>query len=444
MTVRSGSAAVVVLIAVTVHAALLPVSLAGAERATSTTVNGQSNNVGIDILPAPADIAIDGNLGDWDWSGRIWIFADRGIRDSYSVEVAGMWDRDNLYLAAKWRDPTPMTNQIDPQFNPTLGWRADAMQLRLRTDRIVWLTTWYFTPARRSVLHIEYGKDQKTAGGGQVRLLTSNAKDPSLGHGAELSYRADPDGKGFVQEMKIPWKLLYQTVPPLAAGDRFQLGIEAIWGDPGGKNPAHRYADNLQPGVTNREFFWTATNAWGDASLRAEGGLTPRRYPADEEVGVAGPLRVRASLPESAVRFTLVIESAAGERVRNLVADVDPRDYEVAVRDGRRAVEVPWDGRDDRGEPVAPGRYSVRGLAHEGLDATYDMTFYNPGTPPWATADGRGAWAADHTPPAAVARAGDWMIISSSYAEGGSGLIGIGPHGRKQWGGASWRKGAGS
>ena len=62
------------------------------------------------------------------------------------------------------------------------------------------------------------------------------------------------------------------------------------------------------------------------------------------------------------------------------------------------------------------------------------MCLSNPGTPPWRTANGRGGWGADHNPPLRVARAGDRMVVSWAFAEGGSGIVGIAPDGLKTWG----------
>ncbi|NQT20372.1 MAG: hypothetical protein HQ592_11750, partial [Planctomycetes bacterium] len=73
-------------------------------------------------------------------------------------------------------------------------------------------------------------------------------------------------------------------------------------------------------------------------------------------------------------------------------------------------------------------------LTHKGLGAEYEMCFYNPGTPPWRVKDGSGAWGADHAAPNNVAAAADWMIVTWPGAEGGSGIIGLDPSGRKRWG----------
>jgi hypothetical protein len=88
---------------------------------TTNMIGGQSQNVGIPVVPAPGKVTIDGDLKDWDLSGRVWAFADKSIRSRYSAEVAMMWDAANLYVAIHWKDPTPMFNLVDPAFNPSDG-----------------------------------------------------------------------------------------------------------------------------------------------------------------------------------------------------------------------------------------------------------------------------------------------------------------------------------
>jgi len=395
----------------------------------------QSHNVGIDVVPAPGKVTIDGELSDWDFSGRIWAFADRSVRDRYSVQAAAMWDAQNLYLAARWKDPTPMFSRIDPEFNPNDGWKADSWQLRVRTDRTSWVTTWFFTPKKMPVVHIAYWKDNNDSRAGQdVVLLRARENGTALGRGVEMAYRKDKDSRGFVQELKLPWTILYGKVPAAKPGLSLQLGMEFLWGDPTGQTwPIHRYADNMQPGVTSREFYWTNWRAWGEARLVAKGNVPMRRYVAAADL-LQGTVPIRVPIPTDAARFTLAIEDRAGNRVRNLAGDFDPADYTVEVKGGARIVEVKWDCLDDHGRLVQPGSYATRGLTHRGLRASYERTFYNPGTPPWRTKDGGGAWGADHCPPLRVAASGDWMIVSWAFAEGGSGIIGIGPDGRKKWG----------
>lgn len=412
-------------------------------------IGRQSQNEGILVLPAPPEVTIDGQLDEWDLTGRIWVFADTSVRNRYSAEVAAMWDQEALYVAVKWRDPTPMHSTVDPDFNPESGWKADSVQLRVRTaDQTSWLTTWYFTPKKMPVLHIARWKVMNNARKGQEKtVLRAEPGGTELGQGAHMAYRKDVDGKGYVQEMRLPWRLIYRTPPQMVAGETLRIGMEFLWGDPTGNTwPIHRYADNMAPGHTSRQFYWTAYKAWGEAKLVAAGQVPTREY-VSEAGRVEGTVPLRLTLPKSAAAFTVVLENAAGERVRTVGADLDPVDYTVAEEGDRRVVEVKWDclrdvrkylGRAQNFRPVyelvKEGAYRVRGLYHEGLGVEYEMCFYNPGIPPWRVQSGDGGWGADHAAPLCVARAGDWVAVSWPGAEGGSGIIGIDETGRKRWG----------
>ena len=247
--------------------------------AAENMIGRQSQNEGLLVVPAPGAVTIDGDLKEWDFSGRIWVFADSAVRERYSVETAAMWDKENLYLAAKWKDPTPMFSLIDPANNPDEGWKEDAWQMRILTDHPLWITTWFYTTKKQPVLHIANWKNPTDERDGQdVTLLVAPEGGNNLGQGAQMFYKANNEGNGFVQEIKIPWKLLYKTVPPIAPNLTFRLGNEFLWSDPSGKTfPSHRYADNMQPGKTSREFYWSARDSWGDAKLVATGNVPLRR-----------------------------------------------------------------------------------------------------------------------------------------------------------------------
>jgi len=393
-------------------------------------IGRQSQNEGIKVLPAKGKVAIDGNLKDWDFSGRIWAFADSNVRNRFSVEAAAMWDKDNLYLAAKWKDPTPMFSTVNPAFNPQEGWKSDSWQLRVLTDQISHITTWYFTEKNMPALHDTHAP----SGSGDPQFLAYKENGTDLGQGIEMAYQMDADKKGYVQEIKIPWSVLYVKVPEIKAGLIFKLGNEFLWGDPTGKTwPIHRYADNMQTGITSREFYWTNTRAWGNAELMAAGNVPVRQYVSNDEK-MQGTVPIRITIPTKAARFTIAIDAEDGRRVRNLAGDFVPEDYTVSVKKDQRVVEVKWDCLDDQGKPVPVGMYKAVGLSQDGLGAEYDMSFYNPGTPPWQTISGNGAWGADHASPTSVATSGDWMILACPGAEGGSGIWGIAPDGKKKWG----------
>jgi hypothetical protein len=162
------------------------------------------------------------------------------------------------------------------------------------------------------------------------------------------------------------------------------------------------------------------------------------------------PIAVSFTLKEAAV-VTLVIDDAAGRRVRNLVS-------ETPFPAG--ASTVWWDGMDDTGRDteaarhglysipaafVPPGAYTVRGLTHKALDLRFEFSVYNAGSPAWTTEDNTGGWTTNHTPPnsalfvpADKAPGGKPLIYIGSYvSEGGHGLIWIDPDGKKVGGRAN-------
>lgn len=148
---------------------------------------------------------------------------------------------------------------------------------------------------------------------------------------------------------------------------------------------------------------------------------------------IDGTIPLRANIPEGALtHFDLAITDAQNKRIRTLPGDCRITDYLVPGTE--HTVEVKWDGLDDFGKLVAPGDYKISGLARGELKTIYDLCFYNPGTPPWSTADGTGGWGADHSPPTCVAAAGEDVVIGWGGSEGGCGIIGVGPDGLKKWG----------
>ncbi|MEO7934187.1 MAG: sugar-binding protein [Chthoniobacterales bacterium] len=396
-------------------------------------IGSQSQNTGLPALPSQGPVTIDGSLNDWDLSGRIQSFSDIQIRKEYSVETAAMWDAENLYLALRWRDPSPLHNEIDPKYDPKDGWKSDSVQMRVLTDHPLWITAWHFNKEDTSNILLERWKNpDKVREGMDATQYFGKPGNVELGDGVAMAFRKEEGG--YTQEIRLPWKLLYKDKPEMRAGSKIRVGFEFIWGDVTGKGwPISRYADNMQEGITKRLFFWFTKEAWGDIELLAKGNLPLREYRA-ASVAETGALTTHADIPKEAKKFTLVIEDEKNHRIRNLIADRSPEEFAALEKDGNFHIKAGWDCRDDNGNLVKPGTYRVRGLWHKGLDAIYDTTYYNPGTPPWETYDGSGSWGSNHLEPKHIAAAGDHMIVSWNFSEGGSATIGIGPDGRKIWG----------
>ena len=398
-------------------------------------IGRQTQNEGFAAVPAKTAVKVDGSLDEWDLSGQIWTFADTSVRDSFSVKTAAMWDAENLYLSFVWRDPMPLNSTVNPEFDPERGWVADAVQLRVVAGKQPsWFTIWGFDKGTKPVVHIYYWPSEtKHKGGTTVLHYTGKTGEVALGSAIASAYATAPDGKGFVHELKLPWKVVYKQDWQGAAGQTIRMGMEFLWGGSTGRDfPMHRYADNMQPGATSREFFWTARKAWGNLTTAAESMKEPRKY-VEGSLKPQGTIPVRVQVPADAATFTVVIDDAQGRRVRNLAGGYDVVDFTVSKAGDKATVEVMWDGLDEQGRLVETGTYKVRGLTQDGIDGYYEMSFYNPGTPPWQTADKRGAWGADHSVPRLVARSGENVVITCDFAEGGYGTFAVKPDGTKAW-----------
>ena len=414
-----------------VGCSLLALGAAAAEN----MIGRQTQNEGFFAVPVKGPVTIDGDLSEWDLSGRIWSFADTAVRDRFSVKTAAMWDPDNLYLSFYWKDPMPLNSKIDPDFEPGRGWLADAVQFRIIADeKVAWATAWS-QGKDRPALEVSYWLDPASElKGTDMVVYCDKPGVTKFKDGVESAYRELPDGSGFVHELKLPWKVIYRKPKQLQAGDSLKCGLEFLWGDPTGMTwPIHRYADNMAPGKTSREFFWSAKDSWGTLTLRADSLPEERRYVSDE-AKIAGTIPVTAEIPADASRFTLVIEDEQGNRIRNLAGDLPPAEYATGeARNGKLPIQVLWDGLTEDGKLAAPGTYRVRGLTHQGLGAEYEGCFYNPGTPPWATPDGTGAWGSDHSRPELAERSGELVILACRVVEGGYGIWAMGPDGKKRW-----------
>src|SRR4030042_34416 len=87
----------------------------------------ETENLGIRVLPAPGKVAVDGKYDDWDLSGGVFACGDvEHAAGTYAVWFHTMFDRENLYLLARWMDPTPLNNP--GRVTGDYGFRGDCRQ----------------------------------------------------------------------------------------------------------------------------------------------------------------------------------------------------------------------------------------------------------------------------------------------------------------------------
>ncbi len=413
----------------------------------------QSTHGTLQALPAPKPfkVKIDGVLaeGEWDKRGRMYVYNALKIRRKYSVEVFAMWDAGALYLGLHFKDPTPMLNNVDAANAPYDGWQADGFQARFTTDyNQIHMDAWYSSRADMTVGSLSYHRPLNTGNSKLVRAKGKSVRDKS---GFAIAFKMDADKKGYVQEMRIPWKLLYRRVPVIQGGLKFRFTGEYFWGTPAGiKWPKVLWSDPINPKNPVRIVVYQSPHIWGTLELLAKGELAKGDVEAEEaEDKLQGPIPIRVEVPRNAKRFSLVIDDAAGRRVRNLASHAEVKTYLCEGGGKKRLIEVAWDARMEGGwdkerslflgDYVKPGRYIARILVHEGVGVIHAGSFYNPGAPPWPTASGSGSWLSDHAPPADLAllapnaRTKGRVLLMASIAESGVAFIGLDREGRKIW-----------
>ncbi|QDV41063.1 NHL repeat protein [Stieleria neptunia] len=109
-------------------------------------------------------------------------------------------------------------------------------------------------------------------------------------------------------------------------------------------------------------------------------------------------------------KATLVIEDESGRRVRNLVSG---RSFTGGWQ------TLVWDGLDEQGKLVPPGRYHWRGITHPGIEPVYRMNFANGGE------DTTAPWGPNHSTFHHAATNGELVFFAAPVTEGGWALVAL-------------------
>lgn len=408
----------------------------------SSTRATETEHFGIRLVPTPAKVAVDGQTNDWDLSGGMLICGDvETARDKVSLWFHGMYDAGNLYLLARWNDETPLNNPGVTAGD--FGWNGDSLQFRIITgfktpqERVSHFTCWQGRDGA-NVIDVAYGRNLKE---GHVRELKQQ--------GAAQAFAVAEHGKGYAQEIAIPWKAITLDGNVPKAGDAIRLTVECNFTI--GAAGRVSYKDSFQSGVIlDRIFTFRAYDHWGSATLARTGQLTlrpvrltdGREFPSKMQNGVpvvdwAGLIKSRAldgfkplrlQVPEDGF-VSLNIRNADGEVVRQLLSA-------EFVTKGEH--EFLWDGLStfnyrNPGEPVPPGNYSWQAIHHTGIGLRLKGWACNAGDTPWDFPAGRGNWGGDHGAPSAVAVDGKQVYLGWSGAEAGKALLGCNFDGQVQW-----------
>lgn len=411
----------------------------------------ETEHLDFQIVPAPGPVSIDGDKADWDLSGGILACADvENQRDSYALWFHAMYDAKNLYVLAHWRDATPMNNPGSTKGD--YGFRGDCMQFRIVTHPDVRSRDvgGLGRDAKDSELmrtnHIDAWCDRDgldTLNVGWGKRFNEGGHRNLKEQGAAQVFRKDADGKGYVQELSIPWSLLTKPGVEIKPGMEVLLTLEPNFTTPDGGRLTIK--DIFKPGVAiDRIFTFQGNACWGYATLAKAGKLKPR--PVRLSDGREFPVHFEGTMPR--VDWTGLIQSRLPDGFAPVRFDM-PEDGYVSLNlyaeDGSVACqmlrkdffakgpqEVKWDGLTTiswrkPGEVVKPGTYRWEGIWHTGLGLKLRGWAGNNGPAPWS------GWGADHGCPVAVAADGKQVYVGWQAGEGDKPLLACNPKGEIKW-----------
>jgi hypothetical protein len=235
----------------------------------------------IHLVPAPLAVAIDGDLSEWDLSGRVATACEPPYQ-AYTLEAAMMFDARGVYLGGHVRDPHPMRSQVSPDLpgdrtgiggsvafristDRRMGWPLRGRHADIRgndperpedvNDKLAFLTLWYYEPERKPCLHLRYGMD-----------LHERTVNPAGFRGA---FRKDADDQGYTFEYFVPWEILHAADDPPQGGDVLGAMCLAHWSDEHGQSWQGQLIDVANTDVRGWNFYNAAT--WGKAIYHSSG-----------------------------------------------------------------------------------------------------------------------------------------------------------------------------
>lgn len=413
----------------------------------------ETEHYDVSILPASRPIHVEGREDDWDLSAGVFVCGDvERQREEYGVWVHALWDPTNLYLLARWHDPTPLSHPGSVRGD--YGFNGDCLQVRIVTapedlleeaaggrdlrqeddlprTRTSHLTAWRDRDGR-DALQITWGHRFNEGG--------CDAKD----HGGQQAFRVWDDARGYTQEIAIPWSLLSRDGWKPTAGARIAFTVEANFLTRTGGRLSLK--DIFRPNTAiDRIFTFSAVRCWGWGRLAREGQKTPR--PVRLRDGRTFPVHLADGLP--VVDWTGLTVSHEPEGFLDLRFSLEEEGYvslNIFQADGTVARqlltghfysqgnhEVRWDGLTTPsagvpGQPVEPGEYTWRGLWHPGVRLILVGWAGSTSETPWGK-----VWGGDHGDPCAVAADAERVYLGWSGGEGTQPLQACTPDGRILW-----------
>jgi len=403
----------------------------------------ETENLGIRALPAPGNVTVDGKIDDWDLSGGIFACGDAEVlRDKLACWFHLMYDKDNLYVLARWIDHTPINNPGSTAGD--YGFAGDCLQVRFvmahgtPQERGLHVTAWLGNKNNKHVVNMAYGAKfgGPTVPDGQVI-------------GVKQAFRKHADGKGYNQELAFPWKVLTTDGRSLKPGEVFTVTVEPNF--TAGVGGRVTIKDIFKPGApVDRVFTFMAVNSWGAATVEVKGNVKPQmvRLSDSREFDVAmengtpvvnwdGLIQSKKLAGHKVLKFNMPVDGFVSINIRNHQGTVVRQLLNCDFR-AKGDHEVKWDGLTTPiwkkpGDPVSAGRYTWKGIYHTGIGMKLRGWACNGGSPPWNTADGKGNWGGDHGVPISCTTDGEDVYLGWSGSEAGKALVAMDGNDNVKW-----------
>ena len=241
----------------------------------------------IRVARAAGPVVVDGTLVEWSDAGGFTGSLDGGPGEAEWVDGRMMYDDDCLYIAAHVGDPAPMRNAIDPDLDPVMAWQGGGVQVRISTDRSMGWPVDANGPTYYRVRSLEPSvEEQSKAGNPRLAHLTmwhhaeSGKAAIVITHGMRFddylvnpdgvrgAFTRDPDGRGYVLEYAIPWRLLNAADDPPRAGDVLGVVWQVHWSDASGRLWRDQMVEIRNPHELRRILPFERAATWGRAEFQ--------------------------------------------------------------------------------------------------------------------------------------------------------------------------------
>jgi hypothetical protein len=239
------------------------------------------------VARANGPVVIDAKLDDWSHAVGFTGSLDGGPGEAEWVDGRMMYDDDCLYISAHVGDPAPMRNAFDPRLDPVMAWRGGGLQVRISTDRAMGWPVDANGPSYYRVRSLEpSAEEQAKAGNPRLTHLTmwhhaaSGKAAITINHGMGLdayvvdpegvrgAFARDPDGRGYVLEYAIPWRLLNATDDPPRSGDVLGVVWQVHWSDASGLLWRDQLVEVRNPHELRRILPFERAATWGRAEFQ--------------------------------------------------------------------------------------------------------------------------------------------------------------------------------